>query len=224
VIPDHHGDEDGEGEAEVHNGGTDRCEGDGETGEVDLGNEAFAADDGVTGRCDGGGEEGPGENAGVDEEFVGQATGVLVEAGHFAEEDSEDDGGHDGLEDGPGCAEKGLLVADFDIAPDEEEEKFAVVPELGGVDELPAAGGFDEGAMEGREFRVLSFYFGALSRVGLGNFSGLGGGRREGGDFRGCGRSGDGGVSGNGSPGSDLRRETMTWKRGEFQWDCAWRG
>ena len=102
------------------------------------------------------------------------------------------------------AAEKGLLVADFQIAPDEEEEEFAVVPEFGGVDELPAAGGFDEGAVEG--FGGWGVWFRGLRGLGLQ------GGRGEGGDLRGRriggfvvrwrGRA-DGYwcVSGNGSPG-----------------------
>src|SRR5262249_54968903 len=42
------------------------------------------------------------------------------------------------LEDGPGGAEDGLLVADLDVAPGEEVEQFAVAPQLAEVDEPPA--------------------------------------------------------------------------------------
>ncbi len=133
MVPEHHANEDGAGEAEIDDGGSDGGEGDGEAREVDFGDEAFGADDGVSGGGDGGGEEGPGEEAGVDEDGVGDATGFHF--GHPAKEDGEDDHVHEGLEDGPGGAEEGLFVADFDIAPDEEEEEFAVFPELGDVDE-----------------------------------------------------------------------------------------
>ena len=44
------------------------------------------------------------------------------------EEDGEDDHHHGRLQHGPGDAESGLLVADLDVAPGEEEQELAVRP------------------------------------------------------------------------------------------------
>ena len=43
------------------------------------------------------------------------------------------------LEDDPGSAERGLLVPDLHVAPDEEVEELAVVPQLAEVERPPAA-------------------------------------------------------------------------------------
>ena len=65
--------------------------------------------------------------------------------GHAAEEDAEDDHLRERLQHGPGGAEDGLLVADFDVAPDEEIEQLAIAPHLGEIDDLPAGPGLDDG-------------------------------------------------------------------------------
>ena len=38
--------------------------------------------------------------------------------------------GHEWLQNGPGRADGGLLVADLDLAPDEEIDQLAVLPQL----------------------------------------------------------------------------------------------
>src|SRR5579862_5776698 len=45
--------------------------------------------------------------------------------------------------DGTRGAEHGLLVADFDVAPGHEVQKFTVFPDLAEVDETPAGLGFE---------------------------------------------------------------------------------
>ncbi len=50
---------------------------------------------------------------------------------------------HERLQNGPGRADGRLLVADLDLAPDEEIDQLAVFPELGEGDGPPASGGSD---------------------------------------------------------------------------------
>ena len=57
----------------------------------------------------------------------------------MAEEEGEDGHGQEGLENDPGDADEGLLVANFDVAPDEEKEEFAIVPEFARAELQPAA-------------------------------------------------------------------------------------
>src|SRR5262249_9664981 len=45
-------------------------------------------------------------------------------------EKSEDEHGEKGLQDDPSDADDGLLIADFNVAPHEEVQEFAVAPEL----------------------------------------------------------------------------------------------
>ena len=69
-----------------------------------------------------------GKQAAVGEERVRQPVGG--HPGEPAEEDREDHHRHEGLQDRPGGAERGLLVAHLDVAPDQEVEQLAVLPEL----------------------------------------------------------------------------------------------
>lgn len=95
--------------------------------------------------ADAGGEEHPGEEAGVDEEGVGRVAfdeflgHVGREIGETAEDGGEDHHVHQRLEDRPGETEDGLLVADFDVAPDEKVEEFAIVKEFAEIDGDPTA-------------------------------------------------------------------------------------
>jgi len=70
----------------------------------------------------------PEEKSRVNEDWVGYAVG-----GHFceiAEEDGEDDHGHNRLKDRPRRAESGLFVTDFQVAPGEEIQKFFILPDF----------------------------------------------------------------------------------------------
>src|SRR5262249_15284713 len=89
-----------------------------------------------------GGEVHPGDQRGVSEDRVGQAFGRY--ASQAAEEDAEDDHRHEWLDHRPGRADRGLLIADLEIAPDEEVEQLAVLPELTQVETNPAAGWADQ--------------------------------------------------------------------------------
>jgi hypothetical protein len=48
-----------------------------------------------------------------------------------AEEQAKHDHGEEGLDDGPGSAQDGLLVADGNVAPGQEKEQIAILPEIG---------------------------------------------------------------------------------------------
>jgi len=51
-----------------------------------------------------------------------------------------DQHGEQRLHDYPGDADGGLLVADFDVAPDEEKEQLAILPEFIQAQLKPCAG------------------------------------------------------------------------------------
>ena len=48
----------------------------------------------------------------------------------MAKKEAEHHHGAEGLNDGPGSAERGLFVTHLDVAPDEEVEQLAVFPKL----------------------------------------------------------------------------------------------
>jgi alkylation response protein AidB-like acyl-CoA dehydrogenase len=57
----------------------------------------------------------------------------------FAQENDEENHHHRRLQDRPGDAERGLLVAHLHVTPREEEQQLAELPELRHVDHSPAA-------------------------------------------------------------------------------------
>lgn len=61
------------------------------------------------------------------------------------EEEGEDDDAGEGFEECPGESEEGLSVSNADVAPGEESEQFAVVPELVQVGFPPGAISRDDG-------------------------------------------------------------------------------
>ena len=73
-------------------------------------------------------EVGPRHERRQREDRVGQAVGRHLR--QLAEEDREDDHRHQRLDDRPGGAEHRLLVADLDVAPDEEIQQLAVRPDF----------------------------------------------------------------------------------------------
>src|SRR5207249_3802550 len=91
--------------------------------------------------ADGGSKKDPRQQGSVDEDREGDI-GVLSHAAQLAEEDGEDDHRHDRLDDGPGRAQHGLLVADLNVAPYEEAQQFPVAPEFADVECLPASARF----------------------------------------------------------------------------------
>ena len=79
----------------------------------------------------------PGHKGGKTEDGIGQAR--RREFGEFAKKDVGHNHGQQGLQDHPEHADRGLFVADFDVAPDEEIQQFAVVPQLFQAQVEPAA-------------------------------------------------------------------------------------
>jgi len=130
--------EDHEADGEVHEAGESGRNGKNEAREIDFGDEALVVNDDVGGHLKGVGEVGPGNESGEIEDGVGEAVGG--EPGEAAEKKSEDEHGEDGLEDDPKDADGGLFVADFDVAPDEEIEEFAVGPDFAKAELEEAAG------------------------------------------------------------------------------------
>jgi hypothetical protein len=57
----------------------------------------------------------------------------------LAEEQTEDHNGQKRLKDGPRGADRGLLVADFQVTPHEEMQQFAIVPKFAQVEVKPTA-------------------------------------------------------------------------------------
>ena len=80
-------------------------------------------DQALPGLGDPAGEERPGDQPGEDEDRVRDALGG--DAREPPEDHREDEHRQERLEHGPGHAQDRLLVADLDVAPDEEEEQLA---------------------------------------------------------------------------------------------------
>src|SRR5229473_1442253 len=120
--------EDDEPDGKVHEAGKRGGNRKNEAGEIDLGDEALVVDDDVGGQLERVGEIGPGDESGEVEDGIGEAVGG--ELGEAAEKESEDEHVENGLQDDPEDADGGLLVADLDIAPDEEVKEFAVSPDF----------------------------------------------------------------------------------------------
>ena len=138
--------EDHEADGEVHEAGKRGGNGKNEAREIDFGDEALVVNDDVGGYLKGVGEIGPGDESGEIKDGIGEAVGG--ELGEAAKEQSEDEHVEDGLQDDPEDADGGLLVADFDVAPDEKVKELAVSPDFAEAKLEEAAGRLD--ANDGR--------------------------------------------------------------------------
>ena len=83
----------------------------------------------------------PRQQRGVAEDGVRNAVGGHLR--ELAEEDAEGDHHQERLDERPGGAKDGLLVADGDVAPSEQVRQLTVVPELAQIELHPAARGLD---------------------------------------------------------------------------------
>ncbi len=126
---------------QVHEHGIDLGQREDHAWEVDFLDHVLVGDHAAGGLGEGLAEGGPGEHAGEGDEEGRQAGGGQLS--HDAEDEGEDARAHEGLDDDPGGAEEGLLVAELDIAEGEGGEQVAEVPELLEVDGLPAFGRAD---------------------------------------------------------------------------------
>jgi len=68
---------------------------------------------------------------------------LFRESAKTSEDDREEQRGRDRLDDRPEAAQHRLLVANFDVAPDEEVQQLAVAPELRQVQALPGLSRLD---------------------------------------------------------------------------------
>jgi len=133
--------EDAKADGEVHEAGERRGNGKNEAREINFGDEALVVHDDVGGHLKGVGEVGPGNESGEIKDGIREAVGG--ELGEASEEESEDEHVEDGLQDDPEDADGGLFVADFDVAPDEEVEEFAIGPDFAEAELEEAAGRLD---------------------------------------------------------------------------------
>ena len=84
----------------------------------------------------------PQNRAGHVEKHLRQTVGG--EFGNVAEDDSEDDGGHEGLDEEPEGTEDGLFIVRDEIAPHEEGDEVAVVPDFAELEVPPFFAGGDD--------------------------------------------------------------------------------
>ena len=82
------------------------------------------------------GEEGPGHQRGESENWIRNA--VRRDLGEPAEEKTEDYHREKRLNDGPGGAQRRLFVPDLYVAPDEEVQKLAVLPQFTQLQRYPS--------------------------------------------------------------------------------------
>src|SRR5207249_1210752 len=108
----------GEADGEVDESGEDGGDGKNETRKIDFGDDALVVDDDVGSGLESGGEIDPRDESGEIEDGIGKAGGG--ELGEASEEKSEYEHGEERLKDDPSDANDGLLVANLDVAPDEE--------------------------------------------------------------------------------------------------------
>src|SRR5216684_95754 len=130
-----------EANGEVHEAGENGGNGKNEAREINFGDEVLALDDNVGGGRERGGKISPGDERGEVEDGIRKTVGG--ELGEAAEEQSEDKHVEDGLQNDPEDTDGGLFVADFDVAPDEEVEEFAVGPDFAEAKLEKAAGRLD---------------------------------------------------------------------------------
>jgi hypothetical protein len=133
--------EDDEADGEVHQARNNGGKREDEAWEIHLGDDALIVHDDAGAALKRGGEVGPGDERREIKNGIGEAIGR--ELGETAEEKSEDAHGHERLENDPGDADNGLLVADLDVAPDKEIEEFTVGPDFAEAKLEEAAGRLD---------------------------------------------------------------------------------
>src|SRR6267154_337603 len=133
--------QDHKADSEVHQAGKSGGNGKNEAREINLGDEALVVHHNVGGHLESVGEVGPGDEGGEIKDGSRKALGR--ELGEAAEKESENQHGEDGLNNHPEDANDGWLVADFDVAPDEKVEQFAIGPDFAEAKFEEAARRFD---------------------------------------------------------------------------------
>ncbi len=108
-----------------------------QAGKIDLGDHVLLVHHHAGGVLQRAGKVHPGKQGAVVKDGIRQP--VRIHLGQFAEEKAEHHHGHEGLNHRPGRADGGLLVANLDVAPDEEIEQLARRPKLLEIDVQPPA-------------------------------------------------------------------------------------
>ncbi len=124
------------GQHEIDHAGEHGGDRHGQPREIDLRDQVGAAHQAVGGLGQPVGKECPGHQRRVGEDRIGDA--VRRHARQAAKEEAEDHHGQEGLDDGPGRAQHRLLVAHLDVAPGQEVEQLAIVPQLAQLERDPA--------------------------------------------------------------------------------------
>jgi len=133
TIDHRHDIEEDEADGEVDEGAADDAAGDDKAWEIDFADEVGIALHAEGGLGEGGGKGVPRDDGSDVEDGVGEAVGGHL--GDFAEDQRERAHHEEGLKDNPDDAQGRLFVADFDIALDEGDEQFPVIPKV--LQELP---------------------------------------------------------------------------------------
>src|SRR5262249_2872505 len=125
----------------IHEARKDGRNGQDEPGKINFGDHALIFHDYVGGGLQRGTEVHPGNERCEIKNGVWQAVGG--KSREAAEEKCENGHEQERLEKHPENADRGLFVADFDVAPDKKIKKFAVSPEFGEAEMEEAAPGLD---------------------------------------------------------------------------------
>jgi len=129
LVPHHQPGQDDEVDAQFHQLGEHRGDGENLAREVDFLDQRRVADDAGYPLGSGFLKEGPGHERGEHQDGVGNVAAVDADKALHQGKDQHE---HDRLEDGPGDAQVRLLVAQGDVLPRERGHQFAVVVEVFG--------------------------------------------------------------------------------------------
>jgi len=129
VIPDHQSDQDGARNQKVHERNDNGAGGNNHAREIDLGNQIGIADHALAGQGKRIGKKLPGKRGGAYHNGVGGAA-FGRQPRDFPKNNSHDDYAHQGLDERPGRARSGLLVAHDHVAPREDQEQLAVIKQV----------------------------------------------------------------------------------------------
>jgi len=129
--------ENGETNEKIDQPGECGRDGKNEAWEIDFRDDALVFHHDVGGGNKRGGKIGPGHDGGETENGIRETLGGKF--GESAKKECGDKHREYGLKDDPHHADGGLLVADFNVTPDEKVEQLTVIPQLLQVEVEPAA-------------------------------------------------------------------------------------
>ena len=153
VVVREEAEQDEEGEQEVDHRHDRRLERDHQPRHVHLRDEVDVRDHAARAPRQAAREVDPDQVAAEDEDRVRHLV-LTLQAGDVAEDDGEQDHRQERHDERPERAEDRLDVAHLDVAPDEEAEQLAVVPDLAQLDEEAALAGPDAERPDDRRLRL----------------------------------------------------------------------